>query len=70
MMFEMHGVWCSGGEADKNQWVDIRHVGGGGICLHHSSYAKDPVMTPDQARYLATKLRRLARLIDEETKGA
>jgi hypothetical protein len=66
MVFERHGVWASGSK-DDGQWVEVAHVrpsgGDPGVMISHTSI-KNPVMTVEQARYLASKLNRLARRIE------
>ena len=60
---EGHCVWASGG--DHPQWVDLREVGGKHIALHYPKTV-DPLLTPDQARYLASKLYRMARRLENQ----
>lgn len=57
----MHGVWANKGA--NNQWVRVNQVGSDGIELSHTHYSA-PVMTAEQARYLASKLNRLAKRIE------
>lgn len=64
MVSEMHGVWASGGKADDPaQWVQLAEVHGTSIMLSHADY-KNPVLKPEQARYLASKLYRMARRLE------
>ncbi len=61
---EGHCVWASGG--DYPQWVDLREVGNNGKRYIALSYPKTvtPHLTPEQARYLAGRLYRMARRLE------
>lgn len=66
MVAESHGMWSCGGEdKSRNQWVQVCQVGEDGIELSHTKI-HNPVMTVDQARYLASKLNRLASKIESQ----
>jgi len=58
----MHGVWA-GASKDHPQWLAVRSLASG-IVLTLEDNHHAPVMTPEQARYLARKLYRLARQHD------
>jgi hypothetical protein len=58
---ENHGVYASGG--DTPQWIKMFEVGGKHIQLVYDR-STPPMLTPDQARYLASKLYRMARRLD------
>lgn len=67
--YEMHGVWANGSNSSdvKGAWVEIREVGSS-IQLS-TPFNVNPYLTPVQARYLARKLHRLARLIEDREGG-
>lgn len=71
-VFEMHGLWTSGGKDQKEapaQWVDVRDMDNGRIMLTHTDQFRWPRMTTGEARYLAYKLLRLARRIENRNEG-
>ena len=64
MVAEMHGVWASGKDATPGKWVEISQIGTDRISLHYEYTGKSPLLTAEQARYLASKLNRLARRLE------
>jgi hypothetical protein len=68
MVAEMHGVWANGSTKYSGQWISVHQEGEDGIAIKYP-LTTVPVMTPQQARYLASKLNRLARLIEGGVKS-
>jgi hypothetical protein len=64
MVVEGHAVWASGNKDTKAMWVELFQVGDDRIQLVTRSM-DNPMMTVEQARYLASKLNRLASKIEE-----
>jgi hypothetical protein len=62
--YEMHGVWAAKG---SNAWVRICETNGGIQLI--TPAGTDPTMTARQARYLARKLHRLAKRLEDRAAG-
>lgn len=63
-VFEMHGVWASGGKDTKGKWIDLREIGADRVQISYHGIGGDPLLSANQARYLGLKLLRLARRIE------